>query len=850
MNNLQINKKYFLIGISSITFLLSTSDSALKADTLKYPKNVFNRNQKIKWIKIEDSNESSSVQFISISKQDKKLSGSKLLGVSQEEKKPSPEVNPIVERDKKLSGSKLLVVNQEEKKPSPEVNQIVERDEKLSGSKLLGVSQEEKMPSPEVNQMVERNEKLSGSKLLGVSQEEKKPSPEVNKGLKTHNKVHTQQSLIAKGDKKIKNIFLANNQTKDDKSNVLISEIIIEGWEKNPEGRKLELAAYDAMSIKPGSIINNQVLKKDLNSIYASGWFSGVKIKSQDGPLGARLIVNVVPNPILNKVVLDPKESVISKKYVEDLFSNFYGTTLNLNELQNKINIIKKWYEDKGYSLARINGPERISDDGIVSLKVLEGVISDIELRFLGSDGEAFIDGKPRKGKTKDWVIKRELKTIPGSIFNRKILEEDIKRLYATSLFDDVKVSLAPDGVKPDQVVILLDLSEQRTGSLTGGLGYSNSSGIFASIGLQETNALGRAWSTNLNLNFGEYSTTYNFSLSDPWIKGDKHKTSFRTNVFLSRDYPQEFKSEDNGRIYAVNDKIPSSSDTYSSIILETTGGGFAFSRPLNGGDPFKVAKWRVLTGMNFKKVEMIDSSGNVKPFGDISPTKGNINEIICLGLTRDDGSCASENTLVSLIASTSRNNLNNPVNPTSGDKLTFGSEQFFSVGENSPTFNRTRASYSFFIPTRLINLTKECRSTIYSNEDCAQSIGFQFKTGTIFGEMPPYESFCMGGTSSVRGWASCDLSVSKSFVEGTAEYRFPVWRMISGSLFADAGSDLGSQDEVPGKPGKLLKKSGSGFSLGGGVGVKTPIGPLRLDVASKDLSGEWRYTLGVGWKF
>ena len=86
--------------------------------------------------------------------------------------------------------------------------------------------------------------------------------------------------------------------------------------------------------------------------------------------------------------------------------------------------------------------------------------------------------------------------------------------------------------------------------------------------------------------------------------------------------------------------------------------------------------------------------------------------------------------------------------------------------------------------------------------------------------------------------------------MEGTAEYRFPVWRMISGSLFADFGSDLGSQDDVPGKPGKLLQKSGSGYSLGGGIGVKTPIGPLRLDVASKDLSGDWRYTLGVGWKF
>jgi len=649
-----------------------------------------------------------------------------------------------------------------------------------------------------------------------------------------------------------KNLFIAENNENIEKESVLISEIIIEGWENHPEGRKLELAAYDSMSIKPGSIVDNQILRQDLNAIYASGWFSGVKINSQNGPLGVRLIVNVVPNPILKKVELNSTNSIVSDQYVDDVFKNYYGTTLNLNEFQNKIDTIKKRYESEGYSLARIKGPDRINENGIVTLNVTEGIVSDVQLRFLGTDGESSIDGEPRKGKTKDWVIKRELKTQPGSIFNRKILEADIRRLYATSLFDDVKVSLGPDSSNPGRVIIFLDLSEQRTGSLTGGLGYSNSSGIFASLGLQETNALGRAWSTNLNLNFGEYSTTYNFSLSDPWIKGDKHKTSFRTNIFLSRDYPQEFKSENNGRIYAVNDTNTSTSDTFSSIVLEKTGGGFSFSRPLNGGDPFKVSKWRVLAGMNFKKVKMIDGDGNKKPYGDRTPTttRNNISDIICIGFTQNDGSCPEENILVSVIASTSRNNLNSSINPTAGNKFTFGTEQFVSMGKSSPTFNRMRASYSYFIPTKLINLTKACKSSKASSEDCPQAIGFQFKAGTILGELPPYESFCIGGTSSVRGWGSCDLAVSKSFVEGTAEYRFPIWRMISGALFVDAGSDLGSQKDVPGKPGKLLQKSGSGYSLGAGVGVNTPIGPLRLDVASKDLSGDWRYTLGVGWKF
>ena len=674
---------------------------------------------------------------------------------------------------------------------------------------------------------------------------------QVKQSITTLEITNTNKDLIQGFDtKQEKNFLIAENEENINNESALISEIIIEGWENHPEGRKLELAAYDSMSIKPGSIVNNQILNQDLNAIYASGWFSSVKIKSQDGPLGVKLVVNVVPNPILKRVELKPKNSIISSSYIDNIFKNFYGTTLNLNELQNKITIIKKRYESEGYSLARIDGPDRILEDGIVTLNVSVGIISDVKLRFPGSDGESIIDGKPRKGKTKDWVIKRELKTQPGTIFNRKTLEADISRLYATSLFDDVKVSLAPDTLNPGQVIIFLDLSEQRTGSLTGGLGYSNGSGIFASIGLQETNALGRAWSTNLNLNFGEYSTTYNFSLSDPWIKGDKHKTSFRTNIFLSRDYPQEFKSENNGRIYAVDDTNTSTADAFSSIVLEKSGGGFSFSRPLNGGDPFKAAKWRVLAGMNFKNVKMIDGDGNKKPYGDMTPTTGNLSDIICIGYTPNDGSCPEENILVSVIASTSRNNLNNSINPTSGNKFTFGTEQFVSVGEKSPTFNRMKASYSFFVPTKLINLTKECRSNNPKSEDCPQAIGFQLQGGTIVGELPPYEAFCMGGTSSVRGWASCDLGVSKSFVEGTIEYRFPVWKMISGALFVDGGSDLGSQKDVPGKPGKLLQKSGTGYSLGGSVGVKTPIGPLRLDVASKDLSGDWRYTLGVGWKF
>ena len=630
----------------------------------------------------------------------------------------------------------------------------------------------------------------------------------------------------------------------DSEVNVLISEIVIQGWEDHPEGRKLELVAYDSMSIKPGSIINNEILKKDLDSIYASGLFSGVNFKAEDGPLGVKLIVKIVPNPIFRQIIIQPSNKIITQTFVNKIFEKYYGSTLNLNELQESISLIKKWYVDRGYSLTKVSGPERILENGSIQLNIDEGIVSEIQIRFIGTDDEI------RKGKTKEWVIRRELKTNSGSVFNRKILESDIKRLYGTSLFNDIKVSLKPDVQNSKRVIISLDISEQRTGSLTGGVGFSNSAGIFAQLGFKESNTFGRAWSTDLNLNFGNYSTTYNFSLYDPWIKGDKYRTALKTNVFLSRDYPQEFKSNDNGKLYAVNDQISNSADSLSSIVLENLGGGFTFLRPLNGGDPFKETPWRVSLGMNFKKVNMIDSSGSKKPYATTKPTTANINEIICIGFSSEDGNCPSENTLVSVAAGGVYNKLNNNVNPSSGSLLRFGSEQFLPLGDNAPTFNRLRASYSWFTPVRLINLTKECKSDVSANNDCFQTIGFQLKTGTILGELPPYESFCMGGASSVRGWGSCELSVSKSFAEVSAEYRVPIWRMISGSLFVDAGTDLGTQKDVPGKPGKLLDKAGTGFSLGGGVGIKTPLGPIRLDIASQDLSGKTRYTLGVGWKF
>ena len=172
------------------------------------------------------------------------------------------------------------------------------------------------------------------------------------------------------------------------------------------------------------------------------------------------------------------------------------------------------------------------------------------------------------------------------------------------------------------------------------------------------------------------------------------------------------------------------------------------------------------------------------------------------------------------------------------------------SVGENSPTFNRIRTSYTHFIPVKWLKIAKGCRPKEGEKENCPQALAFQIKAGTVLGQLPPYEAFCLGGSNSVRGWFDCDLAVGRSFGEATIEYRFPIFSIFAGEVFIDAGTDFGSQADVPGNPGQLLDKPGSGVSPGVGVIVTTPVGPLRLEVASQDFTGEWRFNLGVGWKF
>jgi outer membrane protein insertion porin family len=616
---------------------------------------------------------------------------------------------------------------------------------------------------------------------------------------------------------------------------VQIAEVVVAGLEGHPERERLELAAYAAMAVTPGSRVTRSELQTDLSAIYATGWFSDVRIQPVDSALGVRLVVTVVANPVLEKIKLDPADARVPEQVVNDIFAPDYGRTLNLNTLQLRMQEMQKWYADQGYSLARVTGPTRVNPDGTVELLVRQGTVAGVEVKFVNKEGSETNDkGQPIKGKTKPWVITREISLKPGDVFNRRNLEEDIKRLYGTGLFSDVKVTLQPIPTDPGTVTIVLGIVEQSTGSLSGGLGYSGAQGIFGQIQLNDSNLRGRAWDFGANITYGQYGGLIDLTFTDPWIKGDRFRTAFRGRGFISRDIPQSFQNSDTGAaiLTANNGNI---------VAIQRTGVNLQFVRPLNGGDPFRKEPWSLILGVSGQQAVPMNFAGQGSTFGTISGST------ICLAYN-----CASTNNLWGIRLATTMNRLNDSRNPTKGDFLSLSTEQFLPLGNNSPGFNRLRAGYTYYIPVEWLKIYKGCRPKPGDTKDCKQAWAFQVSAGTNIGEIPPYEAFCLGGGNSVRGYYDCALGSGRSFVEATIEYRFPIFSIISGELFVDGGSALGSQNlgGLYGNPAALLGKPGNGFSVGTGLIVTTPVGPLRLEIASQDFTGQWRFNLGVGWKF
>lgn len=561
--------------------------------------------------------------------------------------------------------------------------------------------------------------------------------------------------------------------------------------------QELQQIIRKVIKTQVGGETSQSQLQKDVTAILDTGLFSNVSVNSFSTQAGLNVVYQVQPVIVQSLQLSGAK--VLTYQIAQQQLQSQIGTTISPAGLQQAVAQINKWYADNGYNLARVLSIKPNSQ-GILTVNVAEGLVSNIKFRFVNDEGKTIDSkGNPVGGRTKPDFLQQQLKLKPGQIFQENIVKQDIQQLYRTGLFETVNVALEGDATKLD---LVYQLKETGARGVNLGGSYNADQGLIGTISYQDQNVGGVNDTLGVNVGVSSRDLQFNSKFISPYRITNPDRLGYTVNGFRSQELSETF---DDKIKLANGDKVREGQ----------IGGGFSLQQPIEN--------WNTSLGLNYTRTSIRDRQGN------ITPTDAQGNPLSASGTGVDD--------LTTVSFTATKDQRDNPLNPTKGSVLSLSTEQSVPIGQGNISLNRLKANYSQYLPVQLFN-TKQ-----------PQVFAMNLQAGTVLGNLPPYESFNLGGSNSVRGYDSGDVGGGRSYVLASAEYRFPVLPIVGGVLFADFASDLGSGDTVLGDPAGVRGKAGYGFGYGAGVRLNSPLGLIRADYGIND-QGESKVHLGIGQRF
>lgn len=560
---------------------------------------------------------------------------------------------------------------------------------------------------------------------------------------------------------------------------------------------ELEQIIRKVIKTQTGGGTSQTQLQQDVAAILDTGLFANAIVNSSNTSAGVNVVYQV--QPIVVQALQLTGAKVLTYQVALENFQNQIGKDISPAALQNIVQQINQWYKDNGYTLARVLSiqPNR---QGILTVNVAEGLVGDIKFRFLSEEGEKFDqNGNPIKGRSKADFIRQQLKLKPGKVFAEDLARQDIQTLYKLGLFKSVNVAFEGDAKKLD---LIYELQEVGARSINLGGGYNADDGISVIVSYRDQNVGGVNDTLSANVELNRQDVLFNTNFNSPYRETNPERLGYNIKTFRRRQISDTFDDKI---------KLPNGDKVREGKI----GASVSLQQEIDG--------WDAAVGLNYTRVTIRDRSGN------ITPRDANNNQLSLSDTGVDD--------LATVSFTATKDKRDNPVQPTEGSILTFSTEQSIPVGNGQITMNRLRGNYSQFMPVNLFNSTQP------------QVFALNLQAGTVVGDLPPYETFNLGGSNSVRGYDGGKVGSGRSYVLASAEYRFPIFPIAGGVIFADFATDLGSGDTVIGEPANVRNKPGSGFGYGAGVRVDSPLGLIRADLGIND-QGESRVHIGIGQKF
>ena len=164
-------------------------------------------------------------------------------------------------------------------------------------------------------------------------------------------------------------------------------------------------------------------------------------------------------------------------------------------------------YYDTGYIYSRIDPKEKpVAKDTVnIHFMITEG--SPVTVNLIHVAGNT---------KTKEKVIRRELRIAPGQIFSKAALERSQREVWVLNYFSDVKIDYWPVG--EDKIDLKFTVEEKSTDMANMSAGWSERDKIIGSIGVAMNNLFGNGQRLSFDWNFGRYYRSFQVSFTEPWL--------------------------------------------------------------------------------------------------------------------------------------------------------------------------------------------------------------------------------------------------------------------------------------------------------------------------------------------
>lgn len=392
--------------------------------------------------------------------------------------------------------------------------------------------------------------------------------------------------------------------------------------------------------------------------------------------------------------------------------------------------------------------------------------------------------------KTSPTLVRKLIVSPVNEPFDFSKINRDRSRLLDTGFFEDVQPNFEddPDPNVRGGIILTFLFKEKRTGQFGVGLGFDSRSRISGFVSVGETNFRGSGKRIAASLEAGS-RRNYNLSYGNPFV--GKKNGSYDISIYQTTIYRQP-------QIFSGIGGV----DSTLTFEEQRTGGRINVALPI---DQQRTKSFIFGLRNERAKLRQTDNNGVIIDLPQFS-----------------------SGTILAPSIGFIRDRRDSRIDPSRGGRELVTIEQGLKFIGGSSSFTKLDIDLRRYLP-----LSKPKTATDLPKIVLAGRVVL----GRSLNQLPTFEQYFLGGPDTVRGYQT-DFQYGDNQFYGNAELRYRFNKTVQGVLFSDAGSAFGGNFTTNSSVNLL-------YSVGLGVRLQTPIGPVRLDYGFGKEGGRTHFAIG-----